>query len=63
MDGTTRPQEGRMKYVFVHSLRGMLALNPTGRSGQGIASAILAPSEIPILFIEIRPLRNLQGEC
>jgi hypothetical protein len=32
-------------------------------SGEEIAPATLAPSEIPILFIEMSPLRSLQGEC
>jgi hypothetical protein len=51
-------------YLFVHSLRGMLALSPAGKeSGEGIVSATLAPDEIPILFIEMGPLHNLQGEC
>ena len=51
-------------YLFIHSLGGMLALNLAAKeSGEGIASATLAHGEIPILFIEMSPLHNLQGEC
>jgi hypothetical protein len=32
-------------------------------SGEEIALATLAPGEIPILFIEMSPLRDLKGEC
>ena len=52
-----------MKCVFVHSLRGMLTLNPTERkAAKELLQQHMAPTEIPILFIEMSPLRNLQGE-
>jgi hypothetical protein len=41
-----------MKYVFVHSLRGMLALNPTERKAAKELLQQPSPSEIPILFID-----------